>query len=126
MSYFRSLVPDPDEQLIQKYMHQIEAFSSRDDISDEQLDAFVAQKLEEYQQESFEAFVHRVARALASRRRRQDDNERFIEDYTKVALAHYHAPPEERREATKRALREVWERRRREKAAKAKEAEGKK
>ena len=50
----------------------------------------------------------------------RDNTEEFIADYGKVFAAYSQAPPEQRREAMRKALQEIWERRRREKAAKAK------
>lgn len=48
----------------------------------------------------------------------KDEKEQFVEDYTKVAIAHFAAPAGKKREAMEKALREIWERRRREKEAK--------
>jgi len=56
----------------------------------------------------------------------EGEKERFIEDYTKVAMARYKAPPEEKREAMEKALRAVWAERRRGKAIKTKEGKSKK
>ena len=51
----------------------------------------------------------------------RDDKEQLIKDFEKVYTASYHAPPDKEREAMEKALREVWEERRREKAAKGQE-----
>ena len=56
----------------------------------------------------------------------RDNIEEFIADYTKVFEAYRQAPPEERREAMQKALHEIWEQRRREKANKEQEGKGKK
>jgi hypothetical protein len=48
----------------------------------------------------------------------RDDKEQLIRDFEKVYMAHYKAPLEEKREAMKKALQEVWDRRRRDKEAK--------
>lgn len=51
----------------------------------------------------------------------RDNIEEFIADYTKVFEAYRQAPPEERREAMQKALHEIWQHRRREKAARQQE-----
>ena len=56
----------------------------------------------------------------------RDDTEQLIRDFEKVYMAGYRAPAGKKDEATSKALHEVWERRRREKAAKAKKDKGKK
>lgn len=55
----------------------------------------------------------------------KDENEQLIEDFEKVYMAHYKAPSEQKREAMKKALQEIWDRRRREKDANHKQAQKK-
>lgn len=47
----------------------------------------------------------------------RENTDQLIKDFEKVFNAHYNAPPEKKAEAMEKALREVWEERRREKAA---------
>jgi len=54
------------------------------------------------------------------------DKDQFIEDYVKVMTAGFGGPPEKEDEAIEKAIKEVWERRRREKATKTKEDKSKK
>lgn len=51
----------------------------------------------------------------------RDNIDEFIEDYTKALNAHSQAPPGKEREVLEKALKEIWERRRGEKAAKQRE-----
>lgn len=45
------------------------------------------------------------------------DKGQFVEDYLKIMTAGFGQPPEQEDEAIDKAIKEVWERRRREKAA---------
>lgn len=53
----------------------------------------------------------------------RDNIDEFIEDYTKAFNAHGQAPPGKEREALEKALKEIWEQRRREKAARLQQEE---
>ncbi|HEY6249640.1 MAG TPA: hypothetical protein VI685_06740 [Candidatus Angelobacter sp.] len=117
-----------EEQVQEKWKKEIEAIAERPDLSEDEMDSLISEKFEGYKRESFEAFVRRYATALHRHKQSRDDEgeQRFVDDYTKVAMAKYNAPPEKEHEEFERALREVWERRRREKAARlAKEDKGK-
>lgn len=46
------------------------------------------------------------------------DKEQFVEDYVKVATAGFGLPPQQEDQAIETTVKEIWERRRREKAAK--------
>lgn len=50
------------------------------------------------------------------------EKEKFVEDYVKVMTAGFGESPEKEDEAIERAIREVWDRRRREKETKQKQA----
>jgi len=56
----------------------------------------------------------------------RDDTEQLIKDFEKVCMAGYKAPEGKHREEMEKALREVWEERRREKANKEQEDKSKK
>ncbi|HEY6249641.1 MAG TPA: hypothetical protein VI685_06745 [Candidatus Angelobacter sp.] len=56
--------------------------------------------------------------------KQKTDKEQFVEDYVKIMTAGFGQPPEQENEAIDKAIKEVWERRRREKAARLQE-EGK-
>ena len=56
----------------------------------------------------------------------RDDTEQLIKGFEKVYMAGYKAPEGKHREEMEKALREVWEERRREKAAKEQEDKSKK
>lgn len=76
--------------------------------------------------EQLERFIRGAAAQLVSKEITvKDEKEQFVEDYTKVAMAHFAAPAGKKREAMKKALQEVWDRRRREKEAKQKQAQKK-
>lgn len=101
-----------------KWVSKLEAVYERTDLTDDQKNALIAEMFEEYREESFEAYVRRGAAAIDRRSTTQEERQQFVEDYTKVAMAHFTAPPEKKREAMEKALEEVWARRRREKEAK--------